>query len=1154
MLQFNKLRLAGFKSFIDGTDVVIESGLTGIVGPNGCGKSNLVEALRWAMGETSAKQMRGGEMDDVIFNGTSSRPPRNIAEVVISLDNAARSAPAIFNDFEEIEISRRIERGSGSTYRVNGREVRARDVQLLFADSATGARSTALVSQGRVGAVIAAKPTARRALLEEAAGITGLHSRRHEAELRLRAAETNLTRLDDVLGTLEVQFNSLKKQARQATRYRSISDHIRRAEAALYLVRWLAATEDLESGRGKLAIADAEVTELTRRAAAAATRQGETASELPALRQAEAEAAAELQRLVLAGDGLESESQRVETERQESQTRLDHVNADIERETGLAEEAAAAMRRLDAERRDIETARKGEAQALVEGGERLGEVVEKVEAMDRRLAELTEQVADDEARRDSLSHRIAELHQRKERLAARADDIAAQRAALEAEAVDGQDLTAAGAALTEARESLEKTRADAEAAETARVEASVTATAAQSGLQTAATSAARLEAEAQALTDILDAGKTDLWPPLIDSITVEEGYEAALGAALGDDLSAPADEPAPIHWRTLTPFDGPPPLPAGAAPLASFVTGSTALDRRLSQVGVVAGEEEGSALHGQLVQGQRLVSREGALWRWDGFAVSASATTSAAARLEQRNRLKDVRERLAEAKDAVIKAEKLARQASAAAESAAAKEKAARDAARHADAAHVDARESDGRLREQAAGHASHLATLAEATEAIAAETAETEAQVVETTETLAALPEPEDRRVRLGELRSELAEARALQLEHQAAHDRTVREAEGRQRRLDDMAREAGSWEARVDGATGRLGHLKERREAALAQLERLSARPAEIDAQRRKLVAAVEGSEEKRRAAGDRLADAESHLAEANRALKGAETELAERREEKIRRTGAVEQCKLVCQGISERAAERLDCVPDQLREIAGLSEDAEPPEIEAAERRVERLLRERDTMGPVNLRAEQESTELREQIDSLEAERGDLVKAIEKLRQGINELNREGRERLLASFTEVNKHFQKLFERLFGGGRAYLQLTESEDPLEAGLEIMASPPGKRLQILSLLSGGEQALAALSLLFAVFLTNPAPICVLDEVDAPLDDANVDRFCRLVGEIAHSSSTRFLIITHHRMTMARMDRLFGVTMAEQGASQMVSVDLTEVEQLRAIA
>ena len=1154
MLQFNKLRLAGFKSFVDGTDVLIEPGLTGIVGPNGCGKSNLVEALRWAMGETSAKQMRGGEMDDVIFSGTASRPPRNFAEVIISLNNAARSAPAIFNDFEDIEISRRIERGSGSTYRVNGREVRARDVQLLFADSATGARSTALVSQGRVGAIIAAKPTARRALLEEAAGITGLHSRRHEAELRLRAAETNLTRLDDVLGTLEVQFNSLKKQARQATRYRNISDHIRRAEAVLYLVRWLAAMEDLESGRGQLAKADAEVTELTRRAAAAAARQGETASELPALRQAEAEAAAELQRLVLAREGLESENQRVETARQESQTRLDHVNADIERETGLAEEAAAAMQRLEAERRNTETARNGEEQALAEGGERLAEVVEKVETMYLRLAELTEQVADDEARRDSLSHRIAELHQRKERLAARADEIAAQRVTLEAEAVDSRELTAASTALTEAHEKLETARTGVEAAEVARVEASATSAAAQSALQAAATSAARLEAEGQALTDILDAGKTDLWPPIIDSITVEAGYEAALGAALGDDLSAPADEPAPVHWRTLAPFDEPPPLPSGATPLAAFVTGSAALDRRLSQVGVVDGEEEGTALHGQLIQGQRLVSRDGALWRWDGFAVSASATTTAAARLEQRNRLKDVRGRLAEAKDAVNKAENLARRASATAEAAGAEEKATRDTARQADTAHVKARDSDSTLREQTAGHASRLASLAEAAEAIATETTETEAQIEEATETQAALPEPQNRRESLGELRSELAETQALQLEHQAAHDRVVREAEGRQRRLDDMAREEGSWRTRRDGAAGRLGHLKERREAAIAELERLSARPAEIDAQHRKLLGAVEGSEEKRREVGDRLAEAESRLAEADRALKETETELAQCREKKIRQTGTVEQCELVCQGISERAAERLDCTPDQFREIAGLSEDAEPPELEAAERRVERLLRERDTMGPVNLRAEQESAELREQIDTLEAERGDLVKAIEKLRQGINELNREGRERLLASFAEVNKHFQELFEQLFGGGRAHLQLTDSDDPLEAGLEIMASPPGKRLQILSLLSGGEQALAALSLLFAVFLTNPAPICVLDEVDAPLDDANVDRFCRLVEQIAHSSKTRFLVITHHRMTMARMDRLFGVTMAERGASQLVSVDLTEAEQLRAIA
>ncbi len=346
MVQFTKLRLAGFKSFVDATELLIYPGLTGIVGPNGCGKSNLVEALRWAMGETSAKSMRGGEMEDVIFGGSTTRPARNIAEVVLSIENLDRKIPAHFNDNDELEISRRIERGSGSSYSVNGHDVRARDVQLLFADSATGAHSTALVSQGRVGALINAKPTDRRALLEEAAGITGLHSRRHEAELRLRAAEANLARLDDVIVTLESQLQTLKKQARQATRYRNLNDHIRRVEATLLHLLWREAAVRLAAARAALAAAETEVGELTGEAAAAATRQAGVAAELSPLRQAEAEAAAELQRLNHARTDLGQEEARVAAAQAEAERRLAQIETDMTREGALAEDARAADGRL----------------------------------------------------------------------------------------------------------------------------------------------------------------------------------------------------------------------------------------------------------------------------------------------------------------------------------------------------------------------------------------------------------------------------------------------------------------------------------------------------------------------------------------------------------------------------------------------------------------------------------------------------------------------------------------------------------------------------------------------------------------------------------------------------------------------------------------
>ena len=709
--------------------------------------------------------------------------------------------------------------------------------------------------------------------------------------------------------------------------------------------------------------------------------------------------------------------------------------------------------------------------------------------------------------------------------------------------MDSASSNAAAAALDAARHGLEAARAEAERSEAARTAAEALTTRNLGAAHAAGTALARLEAEEQALADILETEGSDLWPPVIDAVTVEAGYEAALGAALGEDLSAPADDPAPVHWRTLAPLADTAALPDGAEPLSRFVQAPQALNRRLEQIGVVADEAAGRRLADTLFQGQRLVSRDGGLWRWDGYTVSAGATTAAAARLEQRNRLGKVRERIAEAAETLAAAEGVADKARQASETAAAAEAAAREAARRADGAYVRARDAQADLKEQAAQHASRLAGLTETAETIAADLAETKSRGTEAAEALAALPDPTAGRERVAALRAAFVECRRRQSEHQDTLNTVLREAGNRRRRAAEIASELVTWQQRKDGAVGRIEQLEERRRVIAGELESLAARPSEIAAQRRELLSTIETAESARKAAADRLVETESRLAEADKGLRAAEAELAAGREARVRAEGATEQADQACRALRERIAERLSCAPDALRQVAGLADDAEAPELEAVERRVERLLRERDTMGPVNLRAEAEATELGQQLESLESERADLIKAIEKLRQGIAELNREGRERLLASFHQVDQHFRALFVRLFGGGRAHLQLTESDDPLEAGLEILASPPGKRLQILSLLSGGEQALTALALLFAVFLTNPAPICVMDEVDAPLDDANVDRFCTLVEEIAHASQTRFLVITHHRMTMARMDRLFGVTMSERGVSQLVSVD-----------
>ncbi len=1152
MVQFTKLRLSGFKSFVDPTELLIEPGVTGVVGPNGCGKSNLLEALRWTMGEGSAKRMRGGEMDDIIFSGTAERPARNIAEVTLYLDNSSRDAPSLYNEHDDIEITRRIERGAGSHYRINGREARARDVQLLFADLSTGPRSTAIVSQGRVGSLINAKPIQRRLLLEEAAGITGLHSRRHEAELRLNAAETNLERLDDVVIALEEQLAGLKRQARQAARYRSISDRIRRAESVQLHLRWQAATTALEETREALAGAGAQVTEHTREAAAAATEQAGAAATLPELRQAEAEAAAQLHRLVVAREALDAEESRLQAARQESETRLAQVDADILREQGMLDDAGAALERLAAERSEIESAQARQAETEKDSGRAVAEAEDIATKRETELTEFTEKVMAEEAHRSNLARQAAEAESRRARLVERADAVAEERAALEGG--DGGAIAKAESAVTDAQRAQDDAGAEAEAAEEAHRQSREAETERRTALRAAEETHAALRAEIDGLTKLLAAEDETGWRPVLDGIEVTAGYEAALGAALGDDLVASDDEGAPAHWRALPPIDDAAPLPAGAEPLDEFVDAPPALARRLSQVGVVADDDAGEELREELASGQRLVTADGALWRWDGYTVMAGAATPAAARLEQRNRLAEARPELARAEKRLATENKNHQTAQEAAEDASGRERTAREALRGAYAGLAGAREALAEASSAFTANSSRLAAIEDSAERLAADLAEADMLLAKARDAEDDASFAGEDRAKLESLREEVGAVRTTLAEARHAFNRLQVEAAGRGDRIETIANEAAAWGRRTEDGKAQIAQLGERRAGVAGAAERLAERPKEIEAQRGELLGHVETAEARRRDTADRLAEAETRLGGIEGRLKAAEAALADAREDRGRCEGAVSQAELALSTVVERVGERLGCAPAGALALAELKDGEALPEMDVIDIRVDRLLRERENMGPVNLRAEHEAEDLGEQITTMQDERADLLSAITRLRHGIAELNREGRERLLKSFEEVNQHFQELFVRLFGGGRAHLTLTESDDPLESGLEIMASPPGKRLQVMSLLSGGEQALTAISLLFAVFLTNPAPICILDEVDAPLDDANVDRFCSMIDEIAHASQTRFLLITHHRMTMARMDRLFGVTMPERGVSQLVSVDLQSAESLRVSA
>ncbi len=1151
MVQFTKLRLSGFKSFVDTTELAIEPGVTGVVGPNGCGKSNLVEALRWAMGETSPKSMRGKEMDDVIFAGSANRPSRNVADVTIVLDNGQRKAPAMFNDFDEIEVVRRIERGCGSTYKVNGKEVRARDVQLLFADAATGAHSTALVSQGRIGAIINAKPADRRSLLEEAAGITGLHSRRHEAELRLRAAETNLERLDDVISTLESQLQGLKKQARQATRYRNVQDQIRRSEAIVLHLEGNEAKAALARAEAAFGEAEKAVAEATQAASAKASEQAEAAAALPGLREAEAQAAAALQRLKVDRDTLDREEAQAREGKARAEERLAQLTGDRSRAEALAGDAQAAQQRLDQERTGLQAAAEGEAEAIAAAERERTAAATAAEQREQALAAVTKKIAEDEARAAALERRITELGQRLQRLRQQRAEAQAQRQALQQQTVPEAELEAAARALAGTEESLAEARRASAAASEATAEARARETESRSRLREEEAAQAKLEAEISALTAILEPAESDMWPPVVDAVTVTPGYEAALGAALGDDLTVSADAAAPVHWQALPPLPAAAALPFGAQPLSEVVRGPAALSRRLAQIGVVPDRETGSRLQTQLQPGQRLVTRDGDLWRWDGFTARAEAPTAAAQRMAQRNRLAELRGRLEDVERATARAAADHGELETAVEQAAAAERAAREAEGRAFEAVTAARQRHGELAQKANAVASRMAALDESLARLGSDIAENETSLAQGREEQAALPDLDLAHQEADERRDELAAARAALVERQARLDQLRREVEARGRRLTDIATEYQSWQRRAEEAGGHLAELEQRRAATEAEIEKLAAVPLALAEKREALAELIDEAEARRRAAADALVAGETRLGQADKALKAEEARLTNARENRIRCEGAVAQARQSLDTVIAKVRDKLGCALDSVLEVAEIGADQDLPPREEVETKLARLIRERENLGAVNLRADVEARELDEQIVGMQSERSDLINAISRLRQGIASLNREGRERLLAAFEAVNTHFSELFVRLFGGGRAHLKLTESEDPLAAGLEIMASPPGKRLQVMSLLSGGEQALTALALLFGVFLTNPAPICVLDEVDAPLDDANVDRFCALVDELTKSTSTRFLVITHHRMTMARVNRLFGVTMAERGISQLVSVDLEAAEGLR---
>ncbi len=1146
--------------------MVILPGLTGIVGPNGCGKSNLVEALRWVMGESSAKRLRGGEMDDVIFAGAAGRPPRNQAEVTVRLANPDFDAPVLFNDATTLEVTRKVLRGQGSAYRVNGRDHRAQDLKLLFADLASGAGSNAMVAQGRVAAIVNARPLDRRALLEEAAGITGLYSRRREAENRLRAAEQNLARVSDVRESKQSQRRNLDRQAGAARRYRELQDQRRGLAAVLMYLNWQETKAALNAANSKLSSleADCERRELTE---ARAKREEDAANAaLEPLRSTYAEAAARVQRLQLALDALDGEERDLGL-KQESLTRqLTECGSDLEREQEQARAAHERLQYLEAEEVALKAQKAAAGPKITDAQSALAREETAERAATERLRDQAAQLSTARNERHALDARIDGLEGRAQALAARqrAGDQVQPFTGLSAEEIDARISTQAA---DQARLSALHGQLEAQQAEIAEARAALAA--ARQARQALAQQRAEGRAEAQGLAALLSTpvvrGSADKAPDLshtgppatLDQIlTVAAGFAPQVAAALGAGMAAVVAPPgaaadvatAPTggnYWRPHAPPSAPD-LPAGALSLATAVSAPAWLSAVLAYVGQVESAEVALSLQAQLRAGQALTTAEGGLWRWDGLVIAADQSAGQAALLIRKQRLAVLRDTLRDLEPQIEAARATETKA----------QQALDQQTQGVMDAEVQVRESQRALAQAGQDIAAAQKTLADYRAKAAAQEVEQAGTRRERETVEVELGDLRQTRAKLAGLDTLEAQARQTQAEVEAAQATVrARRDELEQAKRDLIAVEARqatiltetfTFEGQYNKAATQVEVLRARASALETEATALATRPAQLEVQRADLSEKLAEARDAQALAGDALAAGEHKMRGLRASAQGALQALASAREARARCQGEQAAAQDRSADMARRAYEQFKRPAADLLALGPYAPGDSLPTQAAAQDRVTRLERQIDQIGTVNLMAETELTQIETELADMDHELDDLTKAISKLRGAITEINQEGRVRLKTAFDQVEVHFSALFQRLFGGGKARLELVGSSDPLEAGLEIIASPPGKRLQSLTLLSGGEQTLTALALIFAMFRANPAPLCVLDEVDAPLDDANVDRMCDLLGHIAREVGTRFLIVTHNALTMARVDRLFGVTMAERGVSRLVSVNLAE--------
>ena len=1143
-MKFQSVRISGFKSFLEPIEIEINKGLTGIVGPNGCGKSNIVEAIKWIMGENSARQMRGDGMDDVIFAGTDERPSRNFAEVTIKLNNSEKKAPAAFNHLSEIEISRKIEREKGSIYRINGKQVRSRDVQLIFADSGTGARSSGIVSQGRIAQIIDASPENRRGILEEAANIKGLHSRRHEAELKLNAASNNLDRLLDIEKTYKEQLVELEKQGRKAARYRSIGDRLRKAEATLFSTLLFNAKTEYNILKNELHTVTENVSKAQIEVSKNTTSKLDILSKIPILRNIEAEKAAILQSLNITKIKLEEEQTSAKIALNNIIGQITQLEKDTSRENQIEEDAEKSLSSLILEEENLKIDTKNFSSKISEATQAVKSLKIKSDEADKKLSSITSEIYTINSDKSDLERRIINLNEKIENTHNQISKFNLENYSITLEAneikiLNLKKLVSENDLLID---TFKKKLTQLETLElTLTKERNI-----------AANILNQTNAETNTLSSLL--GDDSLNKNTLEkNINTTDHLEDAIGSVLGETLLAPIYSNNEIienttYWRDGFDIKLTSPLPKEAIPLISKIKSSSILETALQGIGIVKNEELAFKLQKILTYGQALTTAEGGLWRWDGFVQPKGVKNSYSERLQQIARFKVLQSQLPSQKESVFLIDKKL----------------------------IEYSENIKKCRTDIIKLQSTLSGLNSDSNRLELENSKIEIQLASSALLMKELKNTEvTSKVELIELKKQISHivnlpsllADELSIRNNAeqfrnnlteamAAEQQIKNHESFQlRNIAQIKHQKESWITRKQEAKSRLSSLHERLEFSKNEMDRLSNLPNDFDKKEEQIRVEIEAAIINRNLAADKLVITETYQNDAEKLEKESEKNVSMLRENMIKVQALLDLSHTKILNIEERIFEKLRIKSDQLSDLTGIKENNEiDSNIEALEKTVERLLNERESLGAVNLRAEEEMNEMNDKIEIMFKERIDLEEAIDKLRNGIFELNKEGRERLKKSFTVVNENFKNLFQKLFGGGNAELKLVGHDDPLQAGLEVLASPPGKKMQLLSLLSGGEQALTAISLIFSVFLCNPSPICILDEVDAPLDDTNVGRFCDLLNKIAEETNTYFMVITHHRLTMAKMDRLFGVTMEQKGISKLVSVDLEQASRIRDIA